>query len=76
MIDEKTAMQWAKDAGLTDSLAHEDRVYGTLTEIQALVTRAMNEAYEMAAINIESTNYAMKNILACDIRALKQDPQK
>ena len=50
MIDRETAIEWADDAGFKD----EFLVWTVTTEeIQALITRAMNEAYERAATEIE-----------------------
>ena len=69
MIDREQAIQWAKDAGI------EDRRTGYWLakpeQIQALITRAMNEAFERAATNIKANNTAMTDMLANDIRSLK-----
>ena len=45
MIDRETAIQWAKDAGFRDNFGY---FLAKPEEIQALITRAQNEAYEQA----------------------------
>jgi len=68
MIDRDTAMQWAKDAGI------EDRRTGYWLakpeQIQALITRAQNEAFERAALICDSDGLYMTSL---EIRKLKQE---
>lgn len=75
-MDRETAIQWATDAGF-------GRIKGpplfhlvTPEQIQALITRAQNEAYEAAAERSDAFVYMSLNFetLSQDIRALKQDP--
>jgi hypothetical protein len=85
MIDEKTAMQWAEAVGI--NFATYVGITGkknTVTEgsvvvekIQALVHRAMNEAYERAAALADNgEDRLMGEWQAARIRALKQKPLK
>jgi len=88
MIDEKTAVDWAINAGFKFWSDEHDCFEGEITEIQALITRAQNEAYERAASTCnamlqptsEYKNYkswcAGTNDAAERIRALKQEPPK
>jgi hypothetical protein len=71
MIDRDTAMQWANDAGFVGSIISLGYELATPEQIQALITRAQNEAFETAATNIKENNTAMTDMLANDIRSLK-----
>jgi len=71
MIDREQAIQWANDAGFVGSIISLGYELATPEQIQALITRAMNEAFERAATNIKANNTAMTDMLANDIRSLK-----
>lgn len=81
MIDREQCIQWAKDAGIwVDSHGHS--IVSTTEALQALITRAQNEAYDAAAkiaetpISGEQDDITMeaKDRAAEEIRALKQEP--
>lgn len=77
MIDEKTAMQWAKDAGFEFWTGEYDYYQCTAEQIQMLIGRAMNEAYERAAALAENgEDRLMGEWQAARIRALKRKQQK
>lgn len=80
MIDRDTAIQWAEDAGFVCA-APDGMWFSYAHEIEALITRAQNEAFEQAAMTIELYDDAtMKGDYMLDssecagiIRALKQE---
>jgi hypothetical protein len=68
MIDRETALSWAKDAGFgTYSM---DALLCTARDLQSLITRAQNEAFEQAA---QEVRFADNGTEAAElIRALKE----
>lgn len=77
MIDKEKAIQWAKDAGFVSSIISLGYDLATPSSIQALITRAQNEAFEQAALlfNQPYMEYFGGNIQD-EIRALKQESSK
>lgn len=75
MIDRETAIQWAKDAGFF-RLSTSEVVFGEVRpkHIEALITRAMNEAYEQAAKQVEHICKEGGGTYGDAIRALKEQP--
>lgn len=69
-IDCELAIQWANDAGFETFCMPAMQT----DEIQTLINRAMNEAFEGAAHKVQSNNTAMTDMLAAEIRALKVQP--
>lgn len=55
MIDRKTAIQWAKDAGFVNSLVALGYELATPDQIYDLITRAQDEALEAAEKRAERT---------------------
>jgi TRAP-type C4-dicarboxylate transport system substrate-binding protein len=86
MIDEKTAAKWAVDAGFKIHRHGTQEMIVTMStggvwvqcdlKIQAIITRAMHEAYERAANIVQANNTAMTDMIATEIRALKQETPK
>lgn len=79
MIDREQAIQWAKDAGAgtPDALyGRTDYIVMTLHEIQALITRAQNEAFEQAAKQVDHIQKYGGGTLGDEIRALQQETSK
>lgn len=70
MIDRETAKQWANEAGMINFGGSNWQC--VTDQIQALITRAQNEAYEQAACKMQSNNTAITDIFAAEIRAIKQ----
>lgn len=84
MIDRETAIQWAKEAGFPP---YEIELKHYKEQLQALITRAMNEAFEEAALvcdkesrkRVKDSMFGIwSSVAQCgyDIRALKQEPPK
>jgi hypothetical protein len=86
MIDRDTAIQWANDAGCHVMQLVVDRegnrapptIIASAEQIQALITRARNEALEQAAELCECADNANDHAwhAADQIRALKQEQPK
>ena len=75
MIDREKAIQMAKDAGFGLSYLCQGYWLATPEQIQALITRAQNEAYKEAASRSECRRYMSENFadFAEELRGLKQD---
>lgn len=75
MIDRETAIQWATDAGFVPSFLSRGFFLGTPVALEALITRAQNEAYEAAAKRADAFVYMSQNFetLAQEIREMKHD---
>lgn len=72
MIDRETAIQWAIEAGCWPTLDHLG-FDTTGEEIQALITRAQNEAFEQAAqLASDGDDQLMGDWHSERIRALKE----
>jgi hypothetical protein len=83
MIDKKTAIQLAMDAGFEFWTGEHDYYQCTDEQIQSLITRAMHEAYERAAKECETLSDCANHfvdinglVCAASIRSLKQVPPK
>jgi hypothetical protein len=78
MIDRETAVQWAKSEGFQQSYLSQGYWVATPEQIQALITRAQNEAYEESASRSECRRYMSENFvdLAQELRELIQELPK
>jgi hypothetical protein len=75
MIDQSTAISWAKDAGFRDNFGYW---LAKPEEIRALITRAQNEAYQEAASRSDCRRYMSENFadFAEELRELiKESPR-
>jgi hypothetical protein len=75
MVDHKTAMKWAREAGFIlfrDGYPDEFQI----ACIKRLITRAQNEAFEEAAQLLEIDGNESTKFYASEIRSLKQGEVK